>query len=153
MKTINKKVFYILLVPLLLSASHNPIADNNSIIGKWKCVKHEYKGRQKFSLQQAESIRRSILEIRKNTFSYSNVKFVNRCFFSGWKMTAYDTLEYNNLELRYTKAELQKFTVAVPVDAKGEFACFNECALFYLAQDTLINICGGYTFYRVRIRN
>ena len=153
MKTISKKVVYILLFPFLLSASHSPTADRNSIIGKWKCVKHDYKGRQKFSLQQAESIRRSVLEIRKNTFSYSKIKFVKNCFFSGWKMTAYDTLEYNNLELRYTKAELQKFTVAFPVDAKGESACFNECALFYLTHDTLINICGGYTFYRVRIRN
>jgi hypothetical protein len=154
MKIISKSIVLFLILPFLIAAGHivttvSPI----NITGKWKCIKHDYRGKQKFSLKQAEFIRQSILDIKTNTFAYSKAKFIKPCTFQGWKRTAYDTSQYDNLELIFTKAELQKITVWDPVNAKGVNACFNECAIFYLKHDTLINVCGGYTFYRVRTGN
>jgi len=37
-----------------------------------------------------------------------------------------------------------------PVDSKGNAACINNCSEYLLKGDTLINICGGYTYYMLR---
>lgn len=41
-------------------------------------------------------------------------------------------------------------TTFLPIDENGESACYNECSQLYLKQDTLINLCGGYTFYLMK---
>lgn len=45
---------------------------------------------------------------------------------------------------------LSKILVFTPVDEKGELTCYNDCAAIFLKEDTLINVCGGYTFYFVK---
>lgn len=153
-KIINKGAFF--LVPfwgLVVTASmvKSKVHEMN-INGRWKSVKHDYRGRQKFSLQQANLIRSSVLTIEQNTFNYSKAQFIKSCNFYTWKKSPYDTTVYDNLQLIYTNAELQKLTIFDPVDKAGNLSCFNECALFYLKQDTLINLCGGYIFYWVKIK-
>jgi hypothetical protein len=144
------------LLLLLLSfavSGQAPSAGQPPVYGNWKCVRKDYRGYQKFSLQQAEKIRKATLRIEKTTFSFRDIKFIEPCVFAGWKRSKYDTSEYTSLALVYTKIELTGIQTLEPVDAKGHPACFNECAIFYLKQDTLINICGGYTYYRVRSRD
>jgi hypothetical protein len=122
---------------------------SNFILGTWKCVDHDYRGEEKFNLKQAELIRYSILNIGKHNFSYSKAKFIENCNFSDWEMTMYDTTQdfVYSLEYKYYKSELTKMFSFIPVDSNGRSACYNECATFFLKEDTLITICGGYTFY------
>lgn len=133
--------------------SQNKTDSPISIFGNWKCVKHDYKGFQKFNLQQAEQIRNSVLSIENHTFRYAKAGFINKCTFFNWKISKYDTTEsYGySIEYRYTKPELAKMLKITPVDNKGNLNCYNECSTFFLKKDTLISICGGYTFYWVKI--
>lgn len=155
---INKKLFFVFLALLYFNgctAQVEKVPDINYIFGKWKCVKQDYRGYQKFSLEQAEQIRHSILIFEKNNFFYEGVKFIEPCSFTNIKISKYDTSAYlgYSVEYVYLKKELAKVLVIEPVDEKGEGACFNECAIFFLKQDTLINICGGYTFYMLKDNN
>ncbi|MEO6670259.1 MAG: hypothetical protein ABIN36_12330 [Ferruginibacter sp.] len=152
MKIIDKIIlgclFYFLGPVIVFAQSENHI----SITGQWKCVKHDFRGKQKFSLQQAGKIKSSVLTIKKNTFSYNKLSFIQTCTFNSWEVAPYDTSEYTNLELIFTKPELEQVKVYSPLDKKGDFACYNDCSLFYLKQDTLINVCGGYTFYLKKVK-
>ena len=69
-------------------------------------------------------------------------------------MSKYDTVNItgNILDITYRKKELSKIYVLKPVDDKGGSTCFNNCAEFYLKQDTLISMCGGYTLFLLKVK-
>jgi len=122
------------------------------IYGKWQCVKIDKRGYQKYTWEQAQQLQSSILTIEKNKFYYNNIGFVEPCDFFEWKISKYDTTSLSGtiLDIAYKKKDLSKIYVLEPTDGKGESACFNNCALFYLKQDTLINICGGYALFLIK---
>ena len=79
---------------------------------------------------------------------YSNIDFVELCTFSSVKYRkGIDKEDWSGTSFfyRYSKKELSEIIGCELVDKKGEWACYNECALLFLKKDTLINICGGYT--------
>jgi len=122
-----------------------------NISGDWKSVKHDYRGVEKFSLKQAEEIRKSILHIEKQTYYFRNLSFVGKCRFYEWRVKPFDAYDVNQvLELTYTKKELKKVFLLDPVDKNGNTACYNECTVFKM-RDTLITNCGGYIFYWVKL--
>lgn len=123
------------------------------IYGKWECVKSDYRGYQKYNFEQAEKIRQSVLNIERHRLYYSGIEFIEPCNYSHFNISNFDTsLFYGySIEFVYSKKELAKIFVYVPVDEKGNDACFNDCVTLLLKQDTLINICGGYTFYLLKI--
>lgn len=152
MKTIDKILICFLFSVFSALIGFGQSKNDILITGQWKCFKHDFRGKQKFSLKQAEKIKATVLTIKKNNFKYGDLSFIKSCSFNSWKIAAYDTSEYTNLELTFTKPELTQLKICSPVDSKGNFACYNDCALFYLKQDTLINVCGGYTFYLKKLK-
>jgi dipeptidyl aminopeptidase/acylaminoacyl peptidase len=135
------------------SIAQNIVDFEKNIIGNWECVKFNSRGNQKFSISQANQIKKSILVIQKNSFYYNRVKFVDICKFSNWKISLYDTVNLtgNFLDFIYSKKDLINIKVLDPVDNVNEYSCFNNCAEFFLKDDTLINICGGYAYYLKKI--
>ena len=119
------------------------------ILGEWQSVKEDYRGYQKFTLDQANQIKASTLTISDDAFYYEGIDFIEPCQFYEWEITPFDTAEYlgHSIEFKYDKNELARFLTLTPSDENGDLACFNECATFFLNGDTLINVCGGYTFY------
>lgn len=150
--SIIRMVFCVLVLLFCGAMVYGQQRADTSIYGRWKCVKHDYRGYQKFSLKQAEKIKVSVLTLGRNTFYYGNVKFVASCRFSSWKRSKYDISIYSPLELVYSEEQLKDVILLEPIDGGGKFSCFNDCSIFYLKQDTLINICGGYTYYLKKIR-
>lgn len=128
---------------------------NNPLIGKWKSVRLDKRGFQEFDLEKADLISQSLLIISEDSVAYSSIDFIDLCRFSRWKIEQYDTNEHMgfSLDFLYTKEELSKILLYRPVDQNGNFACYNDCSNFFLKGDTLINICGGYTFFLVRELN
>ena len=131
-------------------------SQSESIYGKWKCVATDFRGYQKFTLKQADVVKKSILNIEKNKMYYSEVDFIDLCTFDSiiykrglekedWSGTSFF--------YRYSKKDLSEMIACIPVNAKGEWSCYNECAQLYLKQDTMINICGGYTFFLKRVNS
>ena len=126
--------------------------DVDIIVGDWKSVKLIDRGYQKFSRIEAEKLYESTLTITHNKFNFKDIDFVEPCVFEKWKVENYDTTEYlgYSIEFLYSKKELSKLLKIIPVDENGELSCYNECSAFFLKEDTLINICGGYTLYLLR---
>lgn len=153
------KSYFFILSLLLFSISYSFCQDNKEVVsidslyGNWKCVKLDIRGYEKYSLKQAKKLQASILTIEKNTFYYKDITFIDSCHFYGWKIKRYDTTEYNlNLSITYTKKELARMFEFEPIDTKGEWGCYNNCTLFFLKDDTLINNCGGYYLYFLKVK-
>jgi hypothetical protein len=151
-----KNIFILIFATVFILVTHNACSQNKSvrssyIFGTWKCVKHDYSGYQKFDIQTAERIRLSKLHIERNKFYYEN-SGVESCDFYKFNISKYDTNEYggSSIEFKYTKKELSSLLYFKPVDKDGNPTCFNECAILYLKQDTLISFCGGYTYYLIK---
>jgi len=127
---------------------------DNYIYGDWKCVRLDTHGFQKFSWEKAQKLPSSILTVEKTTYYYNNVDFIEVCHFACWNKYMYDTvhLEGRTLDVLYKKRELSKVVVLEPTDSTGDFGCYNDCAIFYLKGDTLINVCGGYTLFFTKIK-
>jgi hypothetical protein len=152
----SKRLFFCIVLFFSLNcASQEEPSTEISLTGVWKCVKHDYVGYQKFTLEQAEKIRASKLYIENNRLYYKDISFVEPCNFYKLRISNYDTTNYygNSLEFRYTKKELSKTKLVEPINENGELSCFNNCSFFVLKQDTLINICGGYTYYLIKEKN
>lgn len=110
------------------------------------------KGYQKYDSNKARRIEHATLVISPHEFYYSNIKFVEKCSFDTIILTAVDTLFADIMARIYTSAELKKMQEVQMIDRNREHACFNDCARFYLKEDTLINICGGYQYYLKKIK-
>jgi len=149
-----KIIFKKLILALVVSSSFNGRCLSQAsavdyLYGEWKKVKVDNRGYQKLSKAQAEEISNSVLVIEKNQVFYRDIRFMKPCTFYEIKIGKHD---WNkpwgiSLENRYTKNELSKMDEVAMVNQKGERTCFNDCAIFFIKQDTLIHICGGYTFY------
>jgi len=153
----NKKLLFYIFILLWSScvAQRRGKISSNDIYGQWKCVKLDKRGFQKYTLEQAKMLEASTLTIDSGKFFYGDeIDFVKPCSFYRWKKSTYDTvnLSGNILDITYKKVELSKISKLEPVDEKGEFGCFNNCAIFYFKQDTLINICGGYTLFLLKVK-
>ncbi len=133
-------------------------ADSNFIrpfnfYGNWKCVMLDTRGYEKYSFEQAKKLQASILTIEKNTFYYHNIDFIDSCHFTHWRIKKYDTTEWNlNLSIKYFKKDLAKMFEIEALDNKGGAGCYNNCATFFLKDDTLINNCGGYYLYLLKVK-
>lgn len=122
------------------------------IIGDWKCVKHDYRGLEKFTLKQAEEVRKSTLHIEKNIYYFKNVKFIEMCRFDEWVVKPFDAYDLiRTLELTYTKKQLKNVFLLDPVDKAGNTTCFNECAVFKKG-NTIITSYGGYIFFWAKVK-
>ena len=148
------RLIYITLFSLIWNNGISQTPDKKiDISGDWKCVKFIDAGIQKYTLEQAGEIRKSILHIEDHTYYFKQVKFIDRCFFLGWKATPYSNMaEYvRSLEAIYTKRQLKDLVLIDPVDKNGDVACYNNCLIFKKGS-MLITICGGYTFYWKKIK-
>jgi hypothetical protein len=125
---------------------------NFNIFGDWKCVKHDYRGLEKFSGQQADAIRRSILHIEKHRYYFKNINFIKTCEFYRWKVTNYIPYDAGNvLERIYTPKQLNEIYLLATVDKDDNEVCYNECVILKKGKFIITN-CGGYFFYWVRVK-
>ena len=122
---------------------------NNYIYGQWRCVKFDCKGQTRYSLNEAKQIRQSTLNIKDHKYYYDNSNFIEECSFTNVKITPYDTsFKINDgISTFYNEADLAKVFNIDLVDKNGKNTCFNNCAILVIKQDTLINFCGGFTFW------
>lgn len=144
---------FIFLVSILLSVECIPQTEIKinigQLYGRWKCVKTDYRGYESLSFNQAEKIRKSILNIDSCRIFYDSIDFIGVCEYSKFCISSYDTSGYSGLiiDLLYSKEELSKMLEFTPAYDNCERSCFNDCSQFFLKQDTLIHICGGYTYF------
>jgi len=158
MLTISSKV--VLFLTLFLGVNSCSAQQENKfpleyIYGDWECVKIDKKGYQRYTWEQALELKAAILTVEKNKFYYNHISFVDSCSFYHWKTFKYDTISLsgNTLDFKYKKKVLSGINVLAPVNDKGELDCFNNCAEFYLKGDTLINVCGGYTLFLLKVKS
>jgi hypothetical protein len=79
------------------------------IIGDWKCVKHDYRGLEKFSPEQAGQIRKSILHVEQHTYCFRGVKFKPQCSFEKWQILPFDfSVGIGSIQRTFSKAQLKK---------------------------------------------
>lgn len=125
---------------------------DGSLYGDWKCIKIGDKGLQKFSREEINNLKKTVLKISKNNIFYEKNEFIDECYFSFLKVEDYDTSNIISdvLETIYTPSELSKFKVITLVDSLGEPSCYNDCSQFFKKDDTLINLCGGYQIYLIK---
>jgi len=126
---------------------------DKSIEGQWRYAKYLEYHPTKYGIEELNNLKKSRLIITKNRLYYKNIHFVDSCNDINWKCEPYDTSYSESIQLEhfYSKVELSKIYSFTPVDKTGEWqGCFADCAVFYLKQDTLINICGGYPIFLVR---
>src|ERR1700744_5389802 len=126
---IKKTILSIILALIAVNCfSQTKANSTNCILGDWNCVKHDYRGYQNYSFEQAENIRKSVLHIDRTTFYFKNINFIDRCSFYEWQIKHYDmNLPIENMKIIYSKSELKKMSLVVPVDIKGNLACYNNC--------------------------
>jgi hypothetical protein len=141
-----------LFLSITCTTQHKITSPDRFILGKWKSVKWDYSGFNKFTIEQADIIKNCILVVDKEKIYYSSISFIDTCEYYRFLISKYDTTAYLGLsiEYKYTKRELSKLLVLNPLDKEGNPSCYNDCAIFLLKQDTLINICGGYTYYLLK---
>lgn len=151
MKRIPLIIIY-LLVNHFVNAQNSSIKSQN-IYGTWKCVRMDIRGMQDYGLDKAMIVKKAILEIDKSEIVYHGASFIKPCNYVKWQINRFDTSYYHGIPLErdYLKSELVKILDFVPVDAKANPACINNCSEYLLKGDTLVNICGGYSYYRVKI--
>lgn len=126
------------------------------IYGTWKYVKHNRWHATKYTSEQLDMLKSAVLKIGPDKAEFAGLKFIEPCAHPQWAIARYDTsyAECAQLEPVYTMAELAKMFRFTPIDSKGEWnGCFPDCSVFYLKQDTLINIWGGFPVYFVRKNN
>lgn len=146
-------ILYLLLLGCMDAFPQHEKINPSFLYGKWKVVKHDYRGYQKFSAKQANQLHKSILVIEKTRYYFTNINFIGPCPIYKWNIQPYDTTISISMPIEqcYTKKELaERVSFLEPVDNKGE-PCYNECLMF-LKQDTLITVVGGYTFFRLKIK-
>lgn len=121
------------------------------LIGNWRTVKIDDQGMQSISNDKAKEIEKSVLRVEKNKISFAGANFIDSCVFFRFNLKPYDTeSDYAGLRILYTDKELSSALWITAVDKDDNFCCYNDCNLFVLKEDTLINICGGYTYFRVK---
>jgi hypothetical protein len=147
-----KTVCYILFAfVFFICCTQNRSIPEKDIYGSWKCINGFPWKASKYDQEEIDKIKSSILVIENGKFYFDKISFIETCTFEKIKISKYDTL-YNvpNLRLLYTSKELSVFSAIDLLDKNGEISCYNDCAQLFYKQDTLINICGGYTLIFVK---
>jgi len=153
--TILLVIFYLSILSSCNSNDNKSLDKENYLVGRWKCVKHDYSGYQKFTLEQAEQIRKATLIISKTKVYYEGIEFIEPiCEYETFILQKFDTSTYYGITLEriHSKSELSKTFWVEFLGSNVDPTCFNDCSNFLLKQDTLISFCGGYTFYLVKIK-
>jgi hypothetical protein len=152
--TIDIKNFkiYFLIIQLIYLSVVGCNSQGNYLLGTWRCVKYLNYGEHKFDSTIAENIRNSNLIITSDKIFNENEISRTECDYFSLEVVPFDTtVTYGYyIEYLYPKKELSKIKKLIPTDMQGERTCFNDCSIFLLKQDTLIHICGGYTYYLLR---
>lgn len=154
MKNLNStaKIFIFTFIGILFcqfSFSNEPDI-SQQILGKWKYTTHLYRNVGRYGQVEVDAIKSSLLCFRKDKVYFTNVTFIDTCFYSELHAKAFFDREFKEssyvldgpLALRYTEQKLSKFV-------RIELNCHpNGFGTFYLNADTLIlNSFGGVTFF------
>jgi hypothetical protein len=145
---LTKPIFLIATFFICNNGNAQSDTGNISIYGKWICVATDYRGYQKFTAKQAALLKKSILHIDSSKMYYDSIHFLDVCTYASIKYRKgleKDDWSGTSFYYRYSEKDLAGMIACEPVDGKGTWSCYNDCALLYLKNDTLINICGGYT--------
>jgi hypothetical protein len=143
---------FLLLMLTLITCKNYAQNDLNKINGKWHCIKDESIVPTKYNKKQLEQIKSSDLIIENDKFYFEGIKFIDVCSDLNWEITKYDTTQYyaDQIEADYDNKELSEILVIEPKAKPGKEECYNNCVQLFLKQDTLINICGGYTLFFIK---
>lgn len=126
------------------------------VLGKWQYGSFTYRGVGRYGQKEVDSIKSSVLCFNKNKIYFTNLKFIDTCFYSELQPKAFFDREYKKphylldgpLALKYTEQQLGKF-IRIDINCKE-----NGFGTFYLNGDTLIlNSTGGITFYFTKIKS
>lgn len=150
------KYSIVLIVVLLLDSCKINAQDESKptdyIYGEWKYVKHFSWRATKFRSDEIDSIKSSTLYVEKNRIYYENINFIEPCFYSKIEFKKFFNKngeprypEDLRLLVKYTKDQL---SVINRIELDCEYNCLG---FLYLKQDTLINYCGGLTFFMIKI--
>lgn len=140
----------------------------SQIYGRWKFEEDLWKQYTKYTQEQIDSLKETVLKISETQIYFENISFINSCSYSRSKVKVTRLFDKSNiweyswyedgerfllrpkdvgpLIYRYTKEELSKMS-------KIELGCDNEPNLntLYLKQDTLIlNYMGGVTLFMTK---
>src|ERR1700722_397022 len=125
--------------------------DSLNIYGDWKCIKHDYRGIEKFTFQQAEEIRKSVLHIEATTYYFKHITFITKCPFYAWRLKPYEPDDIAMIDRIFTKAQLKQIFLLDPARINGDDTCYNDCVILK-KRNILITNCGGYIFYWVKVK-
>lgn len=142
---------FISLMAMGLNGFSQTHKDSSNIYGDWKCIKHDYRGVEKFTLKQAEAIRKAVLHIDANAWCFKHIAFPAKCRLYRWKLKPYQPYDVAMIDRVYTKAQLKQIFLLDPVNINGDDTCYNDCVILKKG-NILITDCGGYIFYWAKLK-
>ena len=127
----------------------------NQFYGKWECKKVLGWRATKYTSLQLEKIKVSKLIIEKDKFFFGGIEFIDTCNGIEWRVKKVDSLTTipQQLEVLYDSNEISELYTLEPFNKEGNYNCYNNCAELFLKRDTLINICGGYTLFFIKVKD
>lgn len=148
----SSKLFIFLLVTILFCQFILPDEPDISqkILGKWKYESHIYFRVGRYGPKEVNPIKSSLLCFRKDKVYFTDIKFIDTCYYSNLQPKAFFDRENKKssyfldgpLALKYTEQQLSKF-IRIDLNCKD-----NGFGIFYLNADTLIlDSNGGVTFF------
>ena len=121
------------------------------ILGKWKYATHLYRKVGRYGPKEVDAIKSSLLCFVKDKVYFTNLTFIDTCFYSELHPKAFFDREDKEpsyfsdgpLAIKYSKEQLSKF-IRIDLNCKS-----NGFGTFYLNADTLIlkSTGGGVTFF------
>lgn len=129
---------------------------SQQVLGKWKYEKHIYRKVGRYGKEEVEAIKSSQLCFLKDKVYFTDLTFIDTCFYSKLRLKAFfdredkkpNYFEDGPLALKYTEKQLGNFI-------RIELNCHrNRLGFFYLNADTLIlNSTGGVTFFFIKSKS
>lgn len=123
---------------------------SRQVLGKWKYEKHIYDPVSRYGKEEVEAIKSSRLCFMKDKIYFTDLTFIDTCFYSELRLKAFFDKEFKEpdwrrdgpVALKYTEKQLSNFT-RIELNSNR-----NHIGVFYLNADTLIlNSSGGVTFF------
>jgi hypothetical protein len=143
-------IFFFLGILFCQFSSSNDPDISIQIRGKWKYDSHIYRNVGRYGPKEVDLIKSSLLCFTKDKVYFTDVTFIDTCFYSELHAKAFFDRESKEssyfldgpLAIRYTEQKLSKF-VRIELNCKP-----NGFGTFYLNTDTLIlDTTGGITFF------
>jgi hypothetical protein len=144
--------FILVLIGILcfqFSFSQTP-DPSRQVLGKWKYEKHIYDPVSRYGKDEVEAIKSSQLCFLKDKVYFTDLAFIDTCFYSEIHPKAFFDNEFKKpdwrrdgpVALKYTEKQLSNF-IRIDLNCNR-----NHLGCFYLNADTLIlNSSGGVTFF------